>query len=263
MELKQLCNEVCNIARQAGSFIKENINKITHENIQKKGLHDFVTYVDLKSEEIIINGLLKLIPESGFIAEEKTRKNSHDRFNWIIDPLDGTTNYIHGVSPYSISIALMENQEIVLGVVYEISLDECFYAVKDDYAYLNGKRITVSGCKQLSEGLISTGFPYSNFSRLDPFVESLKYFMKNSHGVRRHGSAATDLAYVACGRFDAFYEYGLNPWDVAAGALIVKQAEGKVTDFSGNQNFLFGKEIIATNKNIFSEFIEVVKKFML
>ena len=262
MELRELCKDVYTIAKEAGSMIRNNLNHIASDEIKNKGLHDFVTYVDLNSEKLIINRLREILPESGFITEEKTLQKQHDLYNWIIDPLDGTTNYIHGVSPFAVSIALMEKDEIVLGVVYEISHDECFNAVKDEPAFLNGKTIHVSDCKNIENALISTGFPYSDFIRLDPFINSLKYFMKNSHGVRRHGSAATDLAYVASGRFDAFYEYGLNPWDVAAGAIIVKQAGGFVSDFNGKNNYIFGKEIIASNLKLSNEFQKKVSDFM-
>jgi len=222
-------------------------------------LHNYVTYVDKTAEQMIVDGLLKLLPESGFIAEEGTSDKKGETYNWIIDPLDGTTNYIHGLPPHAISIALMENDKAVIGIVYEICLDECFYTWRGAKAYLNGKEIKVSTAKTVKDSLVATGFPYFDYSKLEPFIKSLAYFMKNSHGMRRIGSAATDLAYVACGRFDAFYEYSLSPWDVAAGAFLVEQAGGKVSDFGGGNDYIFGKEIVATNSNIFNEFLNVVK----
>jgi len=209
-----------------------------------------VSYVDKTSEIQIINELEKLLPEAGFIAEEGTSDKRGERFNWIIDPLDGTTNYIHGLPIFSVSIALIDNDQIVSGVVYEVGHDECFYAWKNGGSFLNGQAIKVSERAEIGNALLATGFPYSDFSRLDTYVEMFKWAMINARGVRRLGSAAADLAYIACGRFDAFWEYDLKPWDVAAGALLVTEAGGKVTDYRGGNNYLFGKEIVATNKLI-------------
>lgn len=263
MVLENICNKVCGLAKDVGKFIKEQKSQITIDRIETKGVHDFVTYVDKTAEKKLVNGLLKILPDAGFIVEEKTIDKQNDMLKWIIDPLDGTTNYIHGITPYAISIALADDKEILMGVVYEIGLNELFYAWKGSKTYLNGNEISVSERKSLSDSFIATGFPYYDYGRIKPFLNSLDYLMQNSHGVRRLGSAATDLAYVACGRFEAFYEYSLSPWDVAAGALIVQQAGGKVSDFSGNDNYIYGKEIIATNKNIFDEFLAVVKKYLI
>jgi len=204
-----------------------------------------------------------LVPEAGFIAEEGTETLTGEQYNWIIDPLDGTTNYIHGFSPFAISIALKKDDLIVLGVVYEISLNECFYSWEGAPAYLNGEIIQVSKATSIESSLVGTGFPYRDFEQLDTYMDLLKFLCINSQGIRRPGSAATDLAYVACGRFDAFYEYGLQAWDVAAGAFLVQQAGGKVCDFKGKNNYIFGQEIIATNPNNFLEFKNCVQKFML
>ena len=157
----------------------------------------------------------------------------------------------------------MDDEEIILGVVHEIALKESFYAWKDSKAFLNGKEIRVSKIDKVNDSLIATGFPYTNFSHISNFMDTVRFFMENSHGLRRLGSAATDIAYIACGRFDAFYEYGLNPWDVAAGILIVKQAGGKVSDFKGGNNYLFGGEIVISNYLIFDEFLEDVKTIMI
>jgi len=161
-----------------------------------------------------------------------------------------------------VSIALKENEKIVVGVVYEIGKDECFYAWKDSHAFLNGKQIKVSKTDKLADSLIVTGFPYHDFSLTKQILKSLEYLMKNSQGLRRLGSAATDLVYVACGRFESFYEFGLSPWDVAAGILIVQQAGGKVCDFNKGDNYIFGREIIAGNSNIFGEFSDIIQKFL-
>jgi myo-inositol-1(or 4)-monophosphatase len=262
-DLSLICRQTRELARDTGQFILKESKKFPLESIKTKGIHDFVTYVDKGSEKKLVEGLKRILPGSGFVAEEGTYEKCRGKYIWIIDPLDGTTNFIHGLPTYSISIALLENQEIVLGVVLEISLDECFYSWKGDKAYMNDVEISVTETKTVKESLIATGFPFTNYIRLDPFLNSLKHFMKNSHGIRRIGSAAVDLAYLACGRFDAFYEYNLNPWDVAAGAFIIKQAGGKVSDFSGGNNYLYGKEIVAANSYVFDEFLATVKNFMI
>ncbi len=263
VDLKELCFKTNDIARKVGTFIKEQQSKIKSDVIEVKGIHDFVTYVDKTAEEQIIAELKLILSDAGFIAEEGTETHRAERYNWIIDPLDGTTNYIHGLSPFAVSIALQEYDEIVLGVVYEISLDECFYSWRGaPEAYLNGKTVTVSKANTVNSSLIATGFPYSNYDQLKMFMASLEYFIINSHGVRRLGSAATDLAYVACGRFEAFYEYSLQSWDVAAGSFLVTQAGGNVCDFKGGRDFIFGKEIIASNTLVHDEFKSIVNKYM-
>lgn len=262
MNLENICKQVIDLTKTVGEFILSEKNNIKEKNIETKGLHDFVTYVDKSSEKQLVNKLSEILPEAGFIAEEGTATNKGEKYNWIIDPLDGTTNFIHGITPYAISIALMEYDEIVLGVVYELGLNECFYSWKGSSAFLNGAKISVSNNPTLNESLIATGFPYYDYKRIKPFMKTLEYFMQNSRGVRRLGSAATDLVYVACGRFEAFYEYSLSPWDVAAGAFIVQQAGGKVCDFKGRENYIFGKEIIAANSLVFDDFKDTIKQIM-
>lgn len=244
---EQLTLATCEIAQRAGHFMANERKSFVDSKIESKGLHDLVSYVDKASESMIIEELQKLLPESGFIAEEGTSNKRGERFNWIIDPLDGTTNYIHGIPVYSVSIALLDSDELVLGVVYEVGHDECFYAWKNGEAYLNGQQIKVSNRAEIQNALLATGFPYNNFDKMETYMKTLHWAMKNARGVRRLGSAAADLAYVACGRFDAFWENDLKAWDVAAGIVIVKEAGGKVTDRSGGNNYLFGGEIVATN----------------
>jgi myo-inositol-1(or 4)-monophosphatase len=244
---KELCLFACDVARSTGKFMAEERVGFDSSKIEFKGVHDLVSYVDKESEKRIIAALQIVLPESGFIAEEGTCSKRGERFNWVIDPLDGTTNYIQGVPIYAVSIGLLDGEELVLGVVYEVGRQECFYAWKDGGAYLNNQPIRVSTRSDMNNALLATGFPYSDFSRMDEYLELLKWTMTNARGVRRLGSAATDLAYVACGRFDAFWEYDLKPWDVAAGAVIVKEAGGVVTDYKGGNDYLFGKEIVASN----------------
>lgn len=263
---EQLTLATCEIARVSGKIMAEERKNFDASMIESKGMHDLVSYVDKESEKRIIADLQKLLPESGFIAEEGTNDTRGERFNWVIDPLDGTTNFIQGVPIYCVSIGLLDGDELVVGVVYEVGRDECFYAWKNGGAYLNGAEISVSNRADIHDALLATGFPYSDFSRMDEYIEFLKWAMMNARGVRRLGSAAADLAYVACGRFDAFWEYDLKPWDVAAGALLVKEAGGTVTDYSGGNNYLFGREIVAVNglldqliQEKITEFIKQIK----
>ena len=261
MDLELLTNQVCTLCRGTGQFIQQEARKISPQDIEEKGRHNFVTYVDKVAEERLIAGLSKAIPGAGFIAEEGTITKTSRDFNWIIDPLDGTTNFIHAVPIYSISIALRYHDEIILGVVYEINLKECFYSWKDSPAFLNWQKIHVSKTDGLNNSLLATGFPYDDRGKTGKYLELFRQLILNSRGIRRLGSAAVDLAYVACGRFDVFYEYGLNPWDVAAGAFIVQQAGGQVTDFSGGDNFLHGKQLISSNGLIHQEMLEILSNY--
>lgn len=262
MDLEKLCKEVIEIVKETGHFIADERKRFQLDAVEKKGKSDFVSYVDKGAEKQLVEKLHRLLPEAGFITEENTAGNQGEELKWIIDPLDGTTNFIHGVPPFAVSVALTQGTEIILGVVYEITQDECFYAWKDSSAYLNGKVIRVSEAATTQDSLIATGFPYYNFDQLGNFIDTMTYFMQHSQGLRRLGSAATDLAYVAAGRFEAFWEHALHAWDVAAGVLILKQAGGQVSDFSGGDNFLFGGEIVASNGAYFNEFYDIVHKHL-
>ncbi len=258
---KTLCLKVCEVARETGRFIRDELPGITSSDIEVKGLHSYVTHVDTNAEKRIVKALEELLPEAGFIVEEESISKQGREYKWVVDPLDGTTNYIHGLPCFSVSIALMQESEVILGVVYEIMQDECFYAWEGGGAFLNGKQIKVSGTDSLAESLLATGFPYHDYSLLEPYMELFIWCLHKTHGVRRIGSAAVDLSYVACGRFEGFFEYGLNPWDVAAGSIIVREAGGKVTDFSAGKNFIFGSEIVAANNNnVYGELIKKVKE---
>jgi myo-inositol-1(or 4)-monophosphatase len=259
MDLEKITKQVEILSREAALFIQSEVTRLKQADIETKGLHNFVTYVDKQSEERLLKGLSKILPEAGFIAEESPDLQRKE-LCWVVDPLDGTTNFIHSVPVYSISIALMDQDEVVLGVILEVNQDECFSTWKGAPTSLNGKTVNVSGTKLLSDSLLATGFPYYDYGRLEPYLNLFRYMMKNSHGVRRLGSAAADLAYVACGRFDGFYEYGLSPWDVAAGSILVRNAGGRVADFSSGDNFIFGKEIVTTNRFIFDELIKVIRE---
>lgn len=258
MNYKELCFQVQNIAKETGKFIRQEREKISDKDIEFKGVSSLVTYVDKTAENQIVEAVKKLIPDSGFIAEEGTADSNNEKYTWIIDPLDGTTNFIHNIAPHSVSIALKEDDKIVLGVVYEVMSEEMFFAWKDSPAYLNGQEIEVSSNDKSEHALIATGFPYYDFERVDDYIEAMKQLMKTTRGIRRLGSAAIDLAYVAAGRFDAFYEHALHAWDIAAGVFIIQQAGGKVCDFNGGDNWLFGGEIIASSGNYFDEFFQII-----
>jgi myo-inositol-1(or 4)-monophosphatase len=256
--LSVICEAVCKISRDVGKFIRLEQSRLTDATVEEKGVNDFVTYVDKAAESLLVRELNALLPEAGFLTEENTVAQEEKEFRWIIDPIDGTTNFIHGLPLYSISIALMHNQRTVLGVVYELSRDECFHAITGRNAYLNTTPIHVSKRNLIKDSLLVTGFPYKEEGILEEWVSLFTYFIRNSHGIRRLGSAAIDLAYVACGRFEAFYENGLAPWDVAAGAFIVQQADGIVSDFYGGENYIFGRELVAGNGYINNELLTCI-----
>ena len=258
MDLSVLTNHVITLAKEVGDFIRQEAAIFDNKRVEFKGVNDMVSYVDQTAEIKIVSGLSVLIPEAGFITEEKTTSITGEHYNWIIDPLDGTTNFIHGIPTYSVSIALKHDDELVLGVVYEINRDECFYAWKGGGAYLNSKSIKVSGAKKLSDSLLSTGFPYYNFEKHVEYMKIFTGLMQKCHGLRRIGSAAVDLAYVACGRFDGYFEYNLNDYDMAAGVLIVREAGGMAFDFSGGEQPLDNREVIATNALIAEELVSYI-----
>jgi myo-inositol-1(or 4)-monophosphatase len=262
IDLKYVCTELEKVARETSAFILKESNGFDINRTETKGLNDFVSYVDKGSEKMLVEKLGLLLPESGFITEEGTSKKIGLKYCWVIDPLDGTTNFLHGFHPFAISIALKEYDEVIAGIVYEVSGNESFTAWKGGGAWLNGLKIHVSKTPKLAGSLVATGFPYSDFKLLDSYMKCLTHFCKHTHGIRRLGSAAIDLAYVACGRFDTFYEYGLHEWDIAAGMLLVREAGGRVSDFSGNEENLTGEEFIAANSIVFAEILEIVSKFM-
>jgi len=245
--MQQLLQDVIVLVKETGDFIRQESLKFDHSKIEYKGKNDLVSYVDKEAEERLVTGLSEILPGSGFIAEEGTSTHKSDTYNWIIDPLDGTTNFTHGLPIFAISIALLKRGELALGVVYEVNKDECFHAVKGQGAFLNHMPIRVSPIKTIDKALLATGFPYYDFDQMKQYLNIINEFMQTTHGLRRMGSAAVDLAYTACGRFEGFFEYNLNAWDVAAGALIVQEAGGTVTDFKGGKDFLFGRQIVAGN----------------
>lgn len=258
-DLNTILTNTKTLVLDVGDFIRKESANFSKSDIEHKGFNDLVSYVDKEAEKKLVEGCGKILPKAGFIAEEGTSDKTGDVFNWVIDPLDGTTNFTHGLPIYSISLALMQNDKVVLGIVYEICRDECFYAVEGKQAFMNEKPISVSSVDKLSGSLLATGFPYYEFEKMQKYLSILNDFMQKTHGLRRMGSAAVDLVYVACGRFEGFFEYNLNAWDVAAGAFIVQQAGGKVSDFKNGDDYIFGREIVASS-HIHNEMLEVIQK---
>jgi len=261
MNYEILCTKVISIVRLTGNFIRKEALQFDVQKIEYKGLNDMVSYVDKTAEQKLVQNLEKLIPDAGFITEEKTINRTGKTYTWIIDPLDGTTNFIHGIPAYGISVALYEDGLPVIGVVYELNRGEMFYSYKDGPALMNKKEIRVSTNPDLKSSLLATGFPYYQFDKQPQYLKLLTEMMQKSHGVRRIGAAAIDLVYTACGRFDAFFEYNLQQWDFAAGCFIVQQAGGEVYDFAGGSDYFTKREILATNGKLTAEMLTAIKQY--
>jgi myo-inositol-1(or 4)-monophosphatase len=263
MDWNKILEETIAVSRAAGAFIRKERQVFDLARVELKGLNDMVSYVDKQAEQIIVDRVSKILPEAGFITEEGTSTARGDVYNWIIDPLDGTTNFIHDLPFYSVSIGLQRNEEVILGVVYEITRSECFYALKGQGAYCNETPIRVSSAEGLSSSLIATGFPYDTAGLTDVYMEILKSLTDSSHGFRRLGSAALDLCYVACGRVDGYFQHNLKPYDVAGGLIVVQEAGGTVSDFRGGDNYIFGGEMVATNGEIHGELLAQTQLMVL
>jgi len=258
--MSKTLDAVVEISRSVGSFLKSEQEKILATDIEMKGRsNDLVSRADKEAEKRFVTFLANLYPDSGFIAEEGTSEKKGEELNWIIDPLDGTTNYLYGIPCYCTSVALVKNGELILGVIYDPEMDACFTAEKGQGAFLNGKKISVSSQENIAHALIATGFPYDDADRQRIYLDILGEVNRQTRGIRRLGSAALDMAYVACGRFDAFYEYGLQPWDVAAGAIIIREAGGVVSDFKGGDEFLFGRTLACSNKSLHGNVLGFLK----
>ena len=247
MNPEELIKKLITLTNDVKNYILKESADFSTSSIEKKGKNDLVSYVDKTAEKMLVEGCRQILPEAGFIAEEGTSNEKGEKYNWIIDPLDGTTNFTHSLPIFAVSVALAEGNDVLFGVVHEVNKDECFHAVKGKGAFLNNAPIKVSDVNDVAESLLATGFPHQDFNKMDNYLMIMEHFMKNTHGLRRLGSAAVDLAYVACGRFEGFFEFNLKPWDIAAGALLVKEAGGTITDFSNEDNYLFGGDVIAAN----------------
>lgn len=264
MNLETIIQQVIPVVKEAGAFIRSESGKVALEQIEQKSLNNLVSYVDKTAEKMLVKALSKILPEAVFITEEGTIETAEGEWKWIVDPLDGTTNFLHQLPLFSVSIGLMQGNEVKCGWVYDIMHDELFYAWKNGGAYLNGKKINVSRQEEFGQSLFVTGFPYGKTEVMKRYMDVFYHLMMNTRGVRRFGSAAIDLAYVACGRFEGFYEYKLNPWDVAGGSIIVQEAGGTVTDFGGGNNYVFGQQISATNGKIDKPLLKVIRnKFLI
>lgn len=241
-------------ARAAGDFIRAHAGDVGVSAIRDKGIHDLVTFVDEEAERIITKCIRDAFPEDEILAEETAGSGIQSVVKgrrWIVDPLDGTTNFIHGVPPYAVSIALQDGAEIVAGIVFDIPHDELFVAEIGRGLTVNGIPAHVSETSKLESALLATGFPFRDYSYIDGYVETLTYFMRSTRGVRRAGAAAVDLAWVACGRFDGFFEAGLAPWDMAAGVVLVEAAGGRVAGLPNGSNPVFDGGIVASNSTLY------------
>ena len=275
--LEELTRGVCEIAKQAGAYIREERRKFSLESVERKHAHDYVSYVDKGSEKQIVSALRQLLPEAGFITEEGTTKMEEgickmeedsaispqsSALTWVVDPLDGTTNFIHQYAPYAVSIALLQGKEILIGVVYEVCHDECYCAWKGGGAYveLKGESLKLSVSNQkIQDALLCLQLPYNS----DAYKPVIKHLIDKLYGnvgsVRMCGSAAMALCYVASGRYDGYAEKYIGQWDFMAGALIVKEAGGMVTNYEGSEDFTQGNNVVATNGVIQQDLLNVIK----
>src|SRR5215471_7992810 len=250
-------------ARRAGNIINRGARDLDRLTVTAKGPKDFVSEIDRAAEAAIVQTLHAAYPDHAILAEEGTAKgaNANAEYCWIIDPLDGTTNFLHGFPQYCVSIALQQRGHITQAVVYDPVRNDLFTATRGRGAFLNDRRIRVSRRQHLREALIGTGFPFRDGSNLEQYVQMMRSMMVETAGLRRPGAAALDLAYVAAGYYDGFFELGLNPWDVAAGSLLILEAGGLVGDFSGEDNYLYGGQVIGANPRVFAQMVKLLTPF--
>ena len=256
-DLQELTFAVCDIARRAGAYIREDRKKFSLESVERKHAHDYVSYVDKGSEQLIVAALKELLPDAGFITEEQTAQRGLSPLCWVVDPLDGTTNFIHQYPPYAVSIALLQGKDIMIGVVYEICADECFYAWKGGGAYVDGSRLHVS-TQKIQDALLCFQLPYNSDAYKPTIQRLIDTFYGNVGSIRMCGSAAMALCYVAAGRLDGYAEQYIGQWDFMAGSLIVMEAGGTVTDYSGSSDFTQGNSVVATNGIIQQDILDVL-----
>lgn len=247
-------------AKEAGEFIVSHLENVKELHIEQKQRNDFVSEVDQHAERIIIDTIRKYYPKHSILAEEGQGQQNNSDFEWIIDPLDGTTNFLHQFPQFAVSIAVTEKGRLMHGVIYDPLKDELFSASRGDGARLNNFRIRASEQKTLDNALLATGFPYYQFDYMEAYLETFKQFMLKTAGIRRAGSAALDLAYVAAGRVDGYWEVNLKPWDIAAGALIAQEAGALVIDTAGTENFLKNGNVIAANPKLMKEMVQIIKR---
>ena len=255
--LEQLTRSVCEVARRAGGYIREERSKFSLDRVERKHAHDYVSYVDKGSERLIVSALRELLPEAGFITEEGLAGHDAEQLLWVVDPLDGTTNFIHQYAPYAVSIALLQGKEVLVGVVYEICADECFYAWKGGGAFADGTRLHV-GSQQIQDALLCLQLPYNSEAYKPVIKRLIDRLYGNVGSIRMCGSAAMALCYVAAGRLDGYAEQYIGQWDYMAGSLIVMEAGGTVTDYSGSSDFTQGNSVVATNGLIQQDLLAVI-----
>jgi len=256
-----MLNTAVRAARNAGDIIARSVDRIDRLNIQTKKENDFVSEIDLKAEEEIINTIKKAYPDHSFLAEESGKKIGSE-YQWIIDPLDGTTNFLYGIPHFAVSIALRIKGRLEVAVVYDPLSQELFTATRGSGAQLNGKRIRVTNRRDLGGALLGTGIPYTadQYEYMDNYFEMMKDLIPGTAGIRRAGSAALDLAYVAAGRLDGFWEFNLNIWDIAAGVLLIEEAGGMVSGLRGEPDFIEKGSIVAGNPKVFKLILQKIKK---
>jgi myo-inositol-1(or 4)-monophosphatase len=253
-----MLNIAVKAARRAGAIINRASQDIGTLTIKSKNYNDFVSEVDVAAERVIIDTLKDAYPNHGFLGEESGSSENQSDFIWIIDPLDGTTNFLHNFPQYCVSIALQHKGEITQAVIYEPNRNDLYTATKGRGAFLNDKRIRVSKCDKLQQSLIGTGFPFRDFKHLDTYLAMFKSMLQKTSGIRRPGSAALDLAYVANGSLDAFWEIGLSSWDIAAGALLVQEAGGIISNLNGKEGWLESGNILAASPKIYDAMVETL-----
>ena len=258
MDLKFYTLSVCEIAKRAGAYIREERQKFSLENVERKHAHDYVSYVDKGSEKLIVTALKELLPEAGFITEEGLAGHDQEQMLWVVDPLDGTTNFIHNYAPYAVSIALLKGKEILIGVVYEICTDACYCAWQHGGAYVNGARLQVSSQK-IQDALLCLQFPYNSDAYKPVMKRLIDRFYGNVGSIRACGSAAMALCYVAEGTLDGYMEQYIGQWDYMAGSLIVMESGGKVTNYEGSADFTQGNSVIASNTLIHTDLLEAIR----
>ena len=255
-----MLNIAIRAARSAGNIIMRYADRVDTLSIAEKQRNDFVSEVDRMAEQEIIKVLRKAYPSHGILAEESgTREGKDDEYQWVIDPLDGTTNFLFGFPQYAVSIALRHNGRLDQGVVYDPVRQELFTASKGAGAQLNNRRVRVTSRKGLDGALLGTGFPFREQQYLDAYLGTFRALFPDTAGIRRAGSAALDLAYVACGRLDGFWEIGLSEWDMAAGALLIREAGGIVTDFAGGEDYMTSGNVVAGNPKVHSAVLQAIQ----
>ena len=261
--LEDICGQVREAATVAADFIRSQVGKVASSDIEAKERNSLVSYVDKNAEKLLVDKLKPILPDPGFITEEDTVDNTRNEFTWVIDPLDGTTNFLQQIPIFSVSVGLAHRGEFVLGCIIDIMQDDHYYAWEGGGAWLNGQKIGVSSISTMTDAIVATGFPYHDPDKLNKLSEMFQDVLLATRGIRRLGSAALDLAYVASGKFDAFYETTLNAWDIAAGVILVREAGGTVTDFIQSGDFVSRKELIASNGKLHAGIAEVIGRHHL